>query len=106
MEYGQMRTPYVRVSVIFQNFCITVYRVIIAHINYCAQKITVFDAQFNYCALIISIDQAVLGGQWCATYPAFGKGSAVIFKPASPSGMRDAASIISKCNLYFVTSHE
>ena len=89
-----------------ENLAYTVYRVIIAHINYCAQKITVFDAQFNYCALITSLDQAVLGGQGYATYRAFGKGSAVIFKPASPLGMRDAASIIGKCNLYFVTSHE
>ena len=74
--------------------------------NYSAQKITVFDAQFNYYALITSIDQAVLGDQGYATYQAFGKGSAVIFKPASPLWMRDAASIIGKCNLYFVTSHE
>ena len=41
-----------------------------------------------------------------ATYSAFGKGGAAIFKPASPMGMPDAAGAMGKCHLYFVTSRE
>ena len=36
----------------------------------------------------------------------FGKGGAAIFMPASPLGMSDAASVIGKCNLRFVTGRE
>ena len=46
------------------------------------------------------------GGQGYATHPTFGTGGAALFKPASLLGMPDAASIIGKCNLYFVTGHE
>ena len=46
------------------------------------------------------------GGQGYATYPAFVKGVAAIFQPASPIGMSDAASVIGKCNLQFVTGPE
>ena len=67
---------------------------------------TAFDAQFNCCALITSSSSCVRGPRICNLLCAFGKGGAALFKPASPLGMPDAASIIGNFNFYFVTSYE
>ena len=67
---------------------------------------TAFDGQFNYCALITFSSSCVRGPRICNLLCAFGKGGAALFKPASPLGMPDAASIIGNFNFYFVTSYE